>query len=140
MSDNIKAEDFELKEENKKDFKQSVIERNNVSTEFTIEVIENHQADLLKFQKELTAQISLCEKTADNIYRNHEWLKDMDEEKLHHAWMLKQNLDVIEQAKPKLSEVEDQLGQYNELLKVIYDKFGFVESEVAIPAVNPDDE
>ena len=140
MSDNIKAEDFELKDENKKDFKQSVIERNNVSTEFTIEVIENHQADLLKFQKELTAQISLCEKTADNIYRNHEWLKDMDEEKLHHAWMLKQNLDVIEQAKPKLSEVEDQLGQYNELLKVIYDKFGFVESEVAIPAVSPDDE
>lgn len=138
MSDKINPEDFVLKEENKENFKQSVIERNNVSTEFTISVIEDHQADLEKFEKELTSQISLCQKTADNIYRNHEWLKDMDDEKLHHAWMLKQNLDVIKDAEPKLEEVKGQLAQYAELMKVLHKKFGFVESGTAMKVNHKD--
>jgi len=78
------------------------------------------------------------ENKEDNIYRNHEWLKDMDDEKLHHAWMLKQNLDVIKDAEPKLEEVEGQLKQYEELMSVIHKKFGFVESDKAI-AVDPKD-
>lgn len=141
MSDNkINPKDFEIKEENKEDFKETVIERKNVVTEFTVGVVEDHKADLVKFQKELTSQISLCQKTADNIYTNHEWLKDLDDEKLHHAWMLKSNLDVIAEAEPKLKQVEDQLEQYDDLLGIVYDKFGFVKSEVVTPAVEPEDE
>lgn len=141
MSDNkINKEDFEIKEENKENFKDTVIERKNVVTEFTVGLVEDHKADLVKFQKELKAQISLCQKTVDNMLRNHEWLKDMDAEKLHHAWMMKQNLDVIAEAEPKLEQVKEQLEQYNELLDIVYDKFGFVKSEVATPAVDPKDE
>jgi hypothetical protein len=141
MSDNkINAKDFELKEENKDNFKQSVIERKNVVTEFTVEVVEEHKADLVKFERELESQISLCQKTIDNMLKNHEWLKDMDEEKLHHAWMMKSNADVIAEAEPKLEEVKGQLAQYNDLLDTVYEKFGFVKSEVATPAVEPEDE
>lgn len=141
MSDNkINAQDFELKEENEENFRDSVIERKNVTTEFTITAVEEHKADLQKFERELKSQISLCQKTVDNMLENHEWLKEMDDEKLHHAWMLKSNLDVIKEAEPKLVQVEDQLTQYNELLDTVYEKFGFVKSEVATPAVEPEDE
>jgi hypothetical protein len=138
MSDNkINAKDFELKEENKDNFRQSVIERKNVVTEFTVEVVEEHKNDLLKFERELESQISLCQKTIDNMLKNHEWLKDLDDEKLHHAWMMKSNADVIAEAVPKLEEVKNQLAQYNDLLDTVYEKFGFVKSEVATPAVDP---
>lgn len=134
MSDKINPKDFTLKEENKDDFRESVIERANVRSEFTLKMVEEHEADLKKFEKELESQISLCQATVDNIFRNHEWLKEMDEEKLHHAWMLKQNLDVIGEAEPKLEQVKDQLAQYAELLATVYKKFGFVESEQSHPS------
>jgi len=138
MSDKIKASDFTLKEESKDDFKKSVIERKNVTTEFTLELVEEHQQDLEKLKKELTSQISVCQATVDNIERNHEWLKELDDEKLHHAWMLKENKDVLDNAKPKLEQVEDQLKQYQELQDTVYKKFGFVESETAT-SIDPKD-
>ena len=140
MSDKINPNDFVIAEENKDNFKEAVIERQNVSNQFTIAAVEDHKRDLEKMERELEAQISLCEATVENIYRNHEWLKDIDEEKLHHAWMLKQNIDVIENSKPKLEQVDEQIALYDELLDVVHDKFGFVRSEMAVPAVDPDDE
>ncbi len=137
MSDKLKAADFTLKEEND-NFKQAVIERKNVTTEFTLELVEEHKQDLEKLEKELTSQISVCEATVDNIHRNHEWLKDIEEEKLHHAWMLKENKDVINNAKPKLEQVQDQLKQYKALEDLIYKKFGFVESDTAT-SIDPKD-
>jgi len=51
MSDKLNLDDFELKELNEENFKDSVIERKNVVTEFTIDLIENHQTDLQKLKK-----------------------------------------------------------------------------------------
>lgn len=129
----IKAEDFNLLEENKDDWKQSTIERVNVSTEFTPALIEEHQGDLQKMEKELTSQLSLAKATVENIERNHEFVKELDEEQRHHVWMLYENLQVVKNAENKLEQVKDQLGQYEQLMEIIHDKFGFVKSELNEP-------
>ena len=139
MSDKTNPKDFELKEEDKENFKKSTIVRKNVETSFTLELIEEHQADLNKMKKELESQVSLCGATIENIERNHEWIKELDEEKLHHAWMYQENATVVKDAKAKLEQVEEQLAQYKDLLDTIYKKFGFVESGVASEVIRKED-
>ena len=139
MSDKIKAADFELKEENKEAFKKSTIVRKNVETEFSLELIEDHEADLQKMKKELESQASLCGATVDNILRNHEFIKELSEEQIHHVWMYQENFSVKKNAEEKLVQVNDQLAQYKELFDTIYKKFGFVESGVASKIVRKDD-
>ena len=139
MSNKIKAEDFELKEENKENFKKSTIVRKNVETEFNLELIEEHEADLQKMKKELESQASLCGATVDNILRNNEFIKELSEEQIHHVWMYQENFSVKKNAEDKLVQVNDQLAQYKELFDTIYKKFGFVESGVASKIVRKDD-
>ena len=139
MSNKTNPKDFELKEENKEDFKKSTILRKNVETEFTLELIEEHQNDLLKMEKELESQASMCGATLENIERNHEWIKDLDDEKRHHVWMYQENESVKKNADAKLEQVKDQLKQYKELIDTIYKKFGFVESGVASKIVRKND-
>lgn len=130
MSNKPNPKDFELKDENKEDFKQSIIERKNVTTEFTLALVEDHQNDLLKLKKELESQSRVCKATCDNIERNHEWIKDLDDEKLHHAWMYQENKTVVDKAEAKLKVVDEQLESYDDLIDTVYKKFGFVKSEV----------
>lgn len=137
MSDSINKEDFILKEEND-DFKQSVIERQNVTTEFTLEDIENHQADLEKMRRELMGQMKVTQATVDNIERNHEFVNELSDEQKHHVWMYHENKTVLENAKQKLEQVEEQVERYKELLDVVYEKFGFVKSEEAV-TIDPDE-
>ena len=130
MSDKINPADFELKEENKEDFKKSVIVRKNVETEFDLALVEDHKADLKKMEKELSSQVSVCRSTCENIERNHEFVKDLTDEQIHHVWMYQENKSVVDKAEAKLEEVVDQLEQYHELLDTVYEKFGFVKTDV----------
>ena len=50
MSDKINPADFELKEENKEDFKQSTIVRKNVETEFSLALVEDQNNDLVQME------------------------------------------------------------------------------------------
>jgi hypothetical protein len=124
MAEPLNPDDFTLVEESE-NFKQSKIARSNITTEFTLELIESHQALLEKSEKELKAQLRLSQATVDNMFKNHKWLLKLDKEKIHHAWMLKENLDVVEVAQPKLKEVQDQLAQYADLKELLYAKFNF---------------
>jgi hypothetical protein len=138
MLDNINPEDFILKEENKDYFKKSLIERQNVTTEFTLEDIEAHQADLKKMERELKAQFKVTGATIDNIERNHPFVKDFDKEQLHHIWMYHENKVLMENAEQKYEQVKEQLTAYKELLEVLYEKFGFVKSGEAV-SINSDE-
>lgn len=107
----------------------TTIERSNVVTSFTVKLVEDHKKQLEKAKKEIDAQKGVAKATCENIERNHEWVKDLDDEKLHHASMYYQNVDIIKQADEKLPEIEDQLAQYNDLLDLVYDLGGFVKTE-----------
>lgn len=126
----IKAEDFVLVEKDEEEMLNSVVERQNITTEFKVGDIVDHQKDLLKMQAELSSQATVCKATIDNIERNHEFIKELDNEQRHHVWMCYENQDVLEKSNQKLEQVEEQLKQYEDLMEVLHEKFGFVPTDV----------
>lgn len=130
MSNKLNREDFSIVEENKEDHTLTVIKRSNVETTFTVKLVEDHRKQLDKAKREIEAQRGVANATCENIERNHEWIKELDDERLHHASMYYQNKDIVRQADEKLPEINDQIAQYDELLELVYELGGFVKSEV----------
>lgn len=130
MQNKIVAEDFNLKKQDKKNFKKSIIERVNLTNEFTLEDIENHKAELDKMERELTAQIRVSNAAKENVERNHTFVSKMSDEQLSAAHYLFETKDIIRKSEAKLKEVKTTKKKYGEVIKVVMDKFGFVESNV----------
>jgi hypothetical protein len=130
MSNKIIAEDFKLKKENKKDFKRSIIERHNLTNEFTLADIENHKAELEKMERELKAQIRVSNAAKENVESNHPYVSKMSDEALNAAHYLSETKEIIAKSEAKLKEVVATLKKYKEVEKVVMEKFGFVESKV----------
>lgn len=128
MSEKIKAEDFNLKKEDKKDFKKSIIERTNLTNEFTLADIETHRAELEKMERELTAQIRISTAAKENVERNHKFVSKMSDEQLNAAHYLWETKQIIRKSEIKLKEVKRTKKKYKEIESVIMDKFGFVAS------------
>ena len=126
----VNAEDFSIDKVNKKDFKQSVIKRSNLTNEFTLSDLETHQAQLEKMERELKAQVKLTTSVIENIDRNHKLVSKMSDEQLHTAAYLYENKNVLKEAEKKLKEVTKTKKNYKEVIDTIYSKFGFVESNV----------
>jgi hypothetical protein len=126
----IIAEDFNLKKEDKKDFKKSVIQRMNLTNEFTIEDIENHNAELEKSSRELTAQIRVSKAVIENVARNHPLVASMTDEQLNAAHYLAETKEILAKSEASLRNVSKTKRKYAQTLSVIYRKFGFVESNV----------
>lgn len=126
----LKKEDLSIKEENKDNFKESVIERKNLVNEFTVADIERHLATLAKVKKELDGTVGLAEKMMANIEANHgELIKSVSEEERSHLWLYQENKNIVGEGKPKQKEVDDEIAKHEEYLETIYDAFGFVKSE-----------
>lgn len=130
MQNKIKAEDFNLKKEDKKNFKKSIIERSNLTNEFTLADIENHKAELDKMERELTAQIRVSNAAKENVERNHTFISKLSDEQLGVAHYLFETKDIIRKSEAKLKEVKATKKKYNEVIKVVMEKFGFIESNI----------
>lgn len=128
-TEDVNPEDFTIKEENE-DFRKSVIVRSNLTNTFTLEDVEKHRADLEKMKTQLEAQIKISGAVVNNVARNHEFVKDFSGEELTTLAYYKENLDLKKDAEDKLSDVDESLDAYNEAIDVIYDKFGFVKSDI----------
>jgi regulator of sirC expression with transglutaminase-like and TPR domain len=126
----IIAEDFNLKKEDKKNFKKSVIERMNLTNQFTIEDIENHKAELEKSRRELNAQIRVSKSVVENVERNHPIIATLTPEQLNAAHYLSETKEILAKSEAKLKEVSKTEKRYEQVLSVIYRKFGFVESNI----------
>lgn len=127
--DKINPDDFSIAKKNK-DFKKAIISRANLTNEFTISDIEKHQAQLDKMERELTAQVKLTTAVVNNIERNHPFVAKMSDEQLNAAAYLCENRHLLKESEQKLKDVKRAKKNYSEVLKTIYDKFGFVESDV----------
>jgi uncharacterized membrane protein YcgQ (UPF0703/DUF1980 family) len=126
----INAVDFSIDKINKKDFKQSVIKRSNLTNEFTLRDIETHLSQIEKMERELKAQVKLTTAVIDNIKKNHGFISKMSDEQLHTAAYLYENKTVLNEADKKLKEVSRTKKNYKEVIDTIYKKFGFVESNI----------
>ena len=126
----VNAEDFSIAKANKKDFKKAVIQRSNLTNEFTLEDIETHQVELDRLEKELTAQIKLSTAVVGNVERNHPFVSKMSDEALNAAAYLAETKNILRDAEKKLKEVKQTKKNYKEVVDTIYKKFGFVESSL----------
>lgn len=128
----------------KKDFKviegegvETIIERSNLTNRFAFGDVLNHQKELARMQRELVAQINLTKATCENIERNHEWVKDMDEEKLHHTWMYYENKDLLRKSEEKLTQVTEQIEVYQQLVEMFAKEFNLHEPSQSTEEAEP---
>jgi hypothetical protein len=130
--------DFKVVEENKEDFRFSVIERSNMKNEFTLADIESSQKELQRVKKEMESQRKLCVATCKNIEENHKFIKKLTDEQMHHVWMYQENKVVADDAAVKLTEVDEQIADYENMSNIIHEVGGFVKSGDAV-TIDPDE-
>jgi len=131
----LKKEDLSIKEENKENFKETVIERSNLTNQFTIADIEKHLAHLKKIKTEADATASVAQATVDNIERNHkEFLDTLTDEQKHTVHMWQEHQAQVKELEPQQAEIDEEVAKHEEYLDVIYNTFGFVKSEVSHPS------
>jgi len=126
----VNAEDFSISKQNKTNCKKSIIQRSNLTNEFTLEDIENHQVELDRLEKELTAQIKMSTAVVGNVERNHPFVAKMSDKQLNAAAYLFETKKIINDAEKKLKDVKQTKKNYKEVVSTIYKKFGFLESNV----------
>lgn len=126
----INAEDFSIDKVNKKDFKQSVIKRSNLTNEFTLQDVEDHLSELERAEKELVSQIKLSTAVVGNVERNHPMVSKMSPEQLNAAAYLAETNKIISDSEKKLKGIRQTKKNYKEVIDTIYTKFGFVESNI----------
>lgn len=125
----VNPDHFEIAEKNE-NFKQAIIARSNLTNHFTIEKVEEQQEQLRKMERELEAQLTVTNAVLDNVKRNHPEIFALSDEMLAVASYLHENKVLLSESEGKLGEVKEHLSHYDDVLGVIYEKFGFVESPV----------
>lgn len=127
----LNKKDLSIKEENKENFKDSVIERKNLTNEFTVADIEKHVAHLNKMKKEADATVGVAKATKANIEDNHgELLGGLGDKERHHVWMWQEQDNILKEVIPQQEQIDAEIEKHEEYLDVIYDAFGFVKSEL----------
>lgn len=126
----LNPDDFSIVKDNKRDFKNAVIERGNLTNQFTVAEVEIDYMRLEQMEKELTSQIKLSTAALDNIDRNHPFVMKLSDEQLATASYVYETKKVKSQAESKLKQVKNGMKKYRDVLETIYKKFGFVQSNV----------
>ena len=129
MSNKINPEDFSIAKENK-DFKKSVISRSGLTNEFTLEAIEKHEKEIKESKATLLAQVKLSDAVIKNVAQFHPMIANMSDEMLSKAAYLHETKQVMKEAAEKAKQLAATERKYRLIKKVIYDKFGFVESNI----------
>jgi hypothetical protein len=130
MSNKINADDFKLIKEDKKDFKNSRLERGNLKSEFTIAQLESDYTLLERGEREAKAQIKVSEAVVANVERNHPFVSKLSDEQLSVASYLFEAKQALRKAEKQVGGIKVDKKNYNNLLKVVYDKFGFVPTSL----------
>ena len=125
-------------EENKDDFKESIIERGNLTNTFTVSSIETHLKSLEKMEKEGEAQLGLSKATCENVLKNNSFIKKMKPEDIHACHMYHEHFTTANEIEPQLVTVKEEIAKHKEYLEIIYDLFGFVKTEA--PNTPPEDD
>ena len=122
----LNPEHFTIAQADKEDFKRAIIARDSLTNHFSIADIEAQQVNLERMDRELTGQIKVSSAVVDNVKRNHADISDLSDEKLAAASYLFENKKLLADSETKLAEVKKAAKHYEDVLVLIYEKFGFV--------------
>ena len=91
-----------------------VIEKGNITAEFTIAQMRSEQAQCEKLLKEFRATLEIETAAARNIEEHHPGITGMSEQDLFTAAMYAESTQYVKQLPPKIKELEDQLASSKE--------------------------
>ncbi len=101
------------------DIRERTIEKTGAAIEFSMFDLEQNIEELQKYKKEFTAQVDYQRVLAENVERNHPFVKDLKEVELTAAWMYKEATGKFTSYQAKLKEVEATLDGLLEEIEVI---------------------
>jgi len=121
----LDPKDFRISKENKKDFKQTVIARDNLTNTFSVGKLEGDLEKLSSLETQMASQVRLSSAAIGNIERNHPFVSKLSDEHLATASYVYETKQTLKQAENKLKEIRRTKKQYRDVLSIIFTKFGF---------------
>lgn len=109
----------------KKDWKDTIIEKSNITADFTIRQFEENIENLQKTLKELEATHKVHLATMDNIERNHSFVKEMSEQDLNTCAMYYESKQIVKQYAPRIAEFYEALNHEAKEMEFVKNKFKF---------------
>jgi hypothetical protein len=121
----LDPKDFRIFKENKKDFKQTVIARDNLTNKFSIGELEKDLEKLEDLEKQMSAQVRLSTAAVGNVERNHPFVAKLSAEQLATAAYVHETKQTLQAAERKLKEIKNTKKQYKDVMSLLNTKFGF---------------
>lgn len=120
---------YKIKEENP-NFEKVVIEKGNISHTFTIADINEEQAALKKYIREFKSNRDIKKSVMENIEKHHEYVKELDAEKLFTIHMYQDAKDFHDKCVVKIEEFEKQLSESEAEVVEIIKQIGVTPEQV----------
>jgi hypothetical protein len=120
---------YKILKVNEEDFNQSLIQKDNVKIEFTLEGADARQRDYKKQETEWSSQISLCESIIKNVKENHPDIFDLPEEKRVACKLVLENEALIGEIAPKLDQLQKAIKRYEKERAQIMKQFNWKDHD-----------
>lgn len=117
---------YTIKEENE-DFKDAIIERNDVTITFTVRDADRQYEEYKTKKREWEAQLGVCKATIENVLRNHKKLEKLKPEELMGATIIQKNQEVVEQIQEQLPKINEVMEKWEKDRKEIVEQFNWHE-------------
>lgn len=108
------------------DYKEAVIEKAGIKSEFTIAEVEAMQDHNKKALAETEGNLELRRAEIVNIDHFHPMIKDMTGEQLAAAWIYKEALDFIRKAEPAIETIKAAIAENDALIDQVISDLGLV--------------
>jgi len=87
-----------------------IIVKSGDVVEFTMEQLDENIKLLERYEIEMTAKLENSEAKLGNIEHFHKWINKMEEDKIFTCWLYWESKKVVNELKPKLDEVKNQIS------------------------------
>jgi uncharacterized protein YukE len=114
--------------EAKEDWRDTVIEKTNITSDFTIRQFEQNIERLQKTLKELEATHKLNLAMMENIERNHKFVKKLTDEEKNTVAMYWESQQIVKQYAPRIAEFYEALGAEAKEMEAVKTLFGFKDT------------
>jgi hypothetical protein len=112
------------------DYKQAVIEKGGITATFTLTEVEGMQARNKKAKAELEGNIQIRKAEMTNIEQHYPEVKDMSGVLLTAAYLYKEAQAYLNEAEPKVKQIDDAIAQNDAMVADAMKTLGFVPTAI----------
>jgi len=123
---------YKVVEEHKDDPMQNVIEKGNISVQFTPYELQANIDSNKKLVKELKAKVTIEDAKKKNIEANHPFVKDLTDEQRFTVHMYEEAMSVCRHFPKKIAEFEESIAEMEQEQRNIAEQVGIAIPKVAL--------